>query len=75
MPKTFGYCHEIDLVLTQSNFVRRSLYSSIDPETQRTTDQKRRLGLVVVRGTQVSLVCPQDGVEEIANPFVSQDED
>lgn len=47
----------------------------VDPVTQRATDKKRRLGQVVVRGTQVSLVSPQDGVEEIANPFVSQDED
>ena len=38
------------------------------------TDKTRSLGLVVVRGTQVSLVAPQEGVEEIANPFVSQEE-
>jgi U6 snRNA-associated Sm-like protein LSm7 len=47
----------------------------LDPYTQTATDERRRLGLVVVRGTQVSLVSPQDGVEEIANPFVSQEED
>jgi U6 snRNA-associated Sm-like protein LSm7 len=41
---------------------------------QQVTDQTRKLGLVVVRGTQVSLVAPQDGVEEIANPFVAQDD-
>ena len=35
------------------------------------TEKTRKLGLVVVRGTQVSLVSPQDGVEEIANPFVA----
>jgi hypothetical protein len=29
----------------------------------------RPLGLVVCRGTQVSLICPADGMEEIANPF------
>jgi len=45
-----------------------------DPEDcERITEKSRRLGLVVVRGTQVSLVSPQDGVEEIANPFVSAD--
>jgi U6 snRNA-associated Sm-like protein LSm7 len=48
---------------------------STDPETLQATDEKRKLGLVVVRGTQVSLVSPQDGVEEIANPFVSPDEE
>lgn len=44
-----------------------------DPE--KTTDKTRRLGLVVIRGTQVSLVSPQDGMEEIANPFVIGDDD
>lgn len=48
----------------------------IDPEdSEKVTDQTRRLGLVVVRGTQVSLVSPQEGVEEIANPFLVGDED
>lgn len=47
-----------------------------DPEdSEKVTDQTRRLGLVVVRGTQVSLVSPQEGVEEIANPFLVGDED
>jgi hypothetical protein len=38
------------------------------------TSEKRKLGLVVVRGTQVSLVSPDDGMEEIANPFVAAEE-
>mmetsp|Transcript_4659 Transcript_4659/g.4801 ORF Transcript_4659/g.4801 Transcript_4659/m.4801 type:complete len:107 (+) Transcript_4659:106-426(+) len=33
------------------------------------TDETRRLGLVVCRGTHVSLISPADGMEEIANPF------
>jgi U6 snRNA-associated Sm-like protein LSm7 len=40
-----------------------------DPE--QVTSQTRRLGLVVIRGTQVSLVSPEDGTEEIANPFLA----
>lgn len=48
----------------------------LDPEdSEKVTDQTRKLGLVVVRGTQVSLVSPQDGVEEIANPFLVGDDD
>ena len=39
-----------------------------DPE--KITNQSRKLGLVVIRGTQVSLVSPEDGTEEIANPFL-----
>jgi U6 snRNA-associated Sm-like protein LSm7 len=46
-----------------------------DPEDiERVTDKTRKLGLIVVRGTQVSLVSPQDGMEEIANPFVTEEE-
>jgi len=29
----------------------------------------------VVRGTQVSLVSPEDGMEEIANPFIATTEE
>ena len=35
--------------------------------------QTRKLGLAVVRGPQVSLVSPEDGTEEISNPFLSGD--
>jgi len=37
------------------------------------TDDTRPLGLVVCRGTAVVLICPVDGMEAIANPFVPQD--
>jgi U6 snRNA-associated Sm-like protein LSm7 len=39
---------------------------------EQVTDKTRKLGLVVIRGTQVSLVSPEEGMEEIANPFVQQ---
>ena len=49
---------------------------SKDPQDpNRTTDKSRKLGLVVVRGTQVSLVSPEEGMEEIANPFNATDDD
>lgn len=44
-----------------------------DPE--QVTSQTRRLGLVVIRGTQVSLVSPEEGTEEIANPFLAGPDD
>jgi hypothetical protein len=50
-------------------------FSTLDAETQATTDKTRKLGLTVVRGTQVSLISPQNGVEEIANPFLLVDDD
>ena len=40
-----------------------------------TTDRTRNLGLVVCRGTQVALMSPSDGMEEIANPFLEGDEE
>lgn len=40
-----------------------------DPYKQ--TNETRPLGLVVCRGTSVVLISPQDGMEEIANPFAS----
>ncbi|EDO41002.1 predicted protein [Nematostella vectensis] len=37
------------------------------------SDETRQLGLVVCRGTAVVLVCPMDGMEAIANPFIQQE--
>jgi len=34
----------------------------------------RQLGLLVCRGTSVMLICPEEGFEEIANPFVAMDD-
>ncbi|RNA29383.1 U6 snRNA-associated Sm LSm7 [Brachionus plicatilis] len=35
------------------------------------TNETRALGLVVCRGTSVILISPQDGMEEIQNPFAN----
>ncbi len=37
------------------------------------TEDTRQLGLVVCRGPTVMLICPQEGMEPIANPFASQE--
>ena len=45
-----------------------------DPDdAYKLTEDTRQLGLVVCRGTSVVLICPADGMEPIANPFVQQD--
>ena len=45
-----------------------------DPEDPyRLLDETRTLGLTVCRGTSVMLVCPTDGFEEIANPFLAEE--
>ncbi|KAJ0987058.1 hypothetical protein J5N97_005414 [Dioscorea zingiberensis] len=60
-----GYDQLLNLVLDEAiEFLR----DSDDP--LKTTDQTRRLGLIVCRGTAVMLVSPTDGTDEIANPFV-----
>ena len=41
-----------------------------DPEDPyRASGQQRKLGLLAARGTSVMLISPEDGMEEIANPF------
>jgi U6 snRNA-associated Sm-like protein LSm7 len=48
----------------------------IDPDDLQTlTGQKRSLGRVVIRGPQVSLISPEEGMEEIANPFLAAEEE
>ena len=66
-----GYDELVNLVLDEcEEYIR----SADDPE--RVTARTRHLGLVVIRGTQVSLVSPEEGTEEIANPFLAgPDED
>ncbi len=47
-----------------------------DPEDAfKVTDKTRKLGLVVCRGPQVSLISPTEGMEEIENPFEDDDEE
>jgi len=60
-----GYDALMNLVLDEVQEVLR------DEEGNEAT---RSLGLVVARGTLLVLVSPVDGSEEIANPFVQQEE-
>ncbi|EDV25279.1 U6 snRNA-associated Sm-like protein LSm7 [Trichoplax sp. H2] len=39
-------------------------------DLSRISNETRQLGLVVCRGTSVVVISPNDGIEEIANPFV-----
>lgn len=65
-----GYDELINLVLEDCI---ECLRETDDPE--KISQKTRNLGLVVVRGTQVSLVSPHDGMEEISNPFLVEDEE
>ncbi|EER26791.1 Sm-like protein lsm7 [Coccidioides posadasii str. Silveira] len=60
-----GYDQLMNLVLDEVKETMR------DDEGNETT---RSLGLIVARGTLLVLISPADGSEEIANPFVQQEE-
>lgn len=63
-----GYDPLLNLVLDNtSEFLRDT------EEPYKMCEDTRSLGLVVCRGTSVVLICPQDGMESIQNPFVSAD--
>lgn len=63
-----GYDALLNLVLDDTvEFLR-------DPEDLlKITDETRNLGLVVARGTAVTVIAPNDGVEQIANPFIQEE--
>lgn len=65
-----GYDALLNLVLDDT---KEFLKDPDDP--YRLLDETRTLGLTVNRGTSVMLVCPTDGFEEIANPFLQEGEE
>ncbi|KAG5439536.1 hypothetical protein PCANB_002111 [Pneumocystis canis] len=52
------------------NLVLDEVIENLRDEDGNITDQKRQLGLVVIRGTTLVLFSPVDGSEEIKNPFL-----
>eukprot|EP00112_Aurelia_sp_Birch-Aquarium-sp1_P022017 Seg6072.1 transcript_id=Seg6072.1/GoldUCD/mRNA.D3Y31 product="U6 snRNA-associated Sm-like protein LSm7" protein_id=Seg6072.1/GoldUCD/D3Y31 len=63
-----GFDQLLNLVLDNtSEYVR----DADDP--YKLTDETRKLGLTVCRGTAVVLICPMDGMEAISNPFLQQE--
>jgi len=60
-----GYDALVNLVLDNAIEYMR------DPDDQnRLTNDTRALGLIVARGTAITVVAPLDGIEQIANPFI-----
>lgn len=55
---------------------RKSCMCWADPcEDDEGNMSTRSLGLLVARGTLLVLISPEDGSEEIENPFVQADDD
>lgn len=45
-----------------------------DPDDSlKITEETRNLGLIVARGTAITVVAPNEGIEQIPNPFVQAD--
>ena len=64
-----GYDQLVNLVLDS---VKEIIRDKNDP--YKLTKETRDLGLVVCRGTSVMCICPQNGFEQIANPFILDEE-
>jgi hypothetical protein len=47
----------------------------LDDAFEHFSGAERKLGMAICRGTTVMMVCPQDGFEEIANPFLQEDDE
>ncbi|KAH3745324.1 U6 snRNA-associated Sm LSm7 [Pelomyxa schiedti] len=62
-----GYDNLLNLVLDECV---ESIRDVDDP--YKITDEKRTLGLVVARGSQLMLISPAEGCEQIPNPFPQQ---
>ncbi|KAK7203686.1 hypothetical protein BZA70DRAFT_283177 [Myxozyma melibiosi] len=67
-----GYDQLMNLVLDD---VVEHLRGDVGEDGNAPEDQTRPLGLVVVRGPLLLLISPVDGSEEIANPFIAQEEE
>jgi U6 snRNA-associated Sm-like protein LSm7 len=46
----------------------------LDEALEQFSGSSRNLGTTICRGTTVMTVCPQDGYEEIENPFLQDQE-
>uniref|UniRef100_A0A914UNA7 Uncharacterized protein n=1 Tax=Plectus sambesii TaxID=2011161 RepID=A0A914UNA7_9BILA len=55
----------------ESNVSNKSVRQQYDPH--KLTNDTRQLGLIVARGTAITVVAPNDGIEQIANPFIQAD--
>ena len=65
-----GYDPMVNIVIDDTV---EHLRSSADPYIA--SGETRELGRVVCRGTNVTMCAPEEGYEEIANPFAAQAED
>uniref|UniRef100_A0A670IB04 Sm domain-containing protein n=1 Tax=Podarcis muralis TaxID=64176 RepID=A0A670IB04_PODMU len=68
----YSYIDKTICVKFQGGREASGVLKGFDPLLNLLTEDTRQLGLVVCRGTSVVLICPQDGMEAIPNPFIQQ---
>jgi len=65
---------EVTGVLKGFDQLLNLVLDEVEEALQEPEPQTRQLGLVVLRGPTITLLSPVDGSEEIANPFLNQEE-
>ncbi|KAJ1029230.1 hypothetical protein NDA18_000698 [Ustilago nuda] len=68
--EVFGILKGFDQLM---NLVMDEVTESLRDEEGNVTDKTRSLGLVVLRGTALTVINPADGFESIENPFAQAD--
>ncbi|EDQ87225.1 uncharacterized protein MONBRDRAFT_38016 [Monosiga brevicollis MX1] len=63
-----GHDQLLNMVLDDA---QEYLRDATDPT--RLTDETRTLGLIVCRSSSIVVISPEDGMEEIANPFLAME--
>ncbi|KAJ5029003.1 hypothetical protein PSV08DRAFT_398484 [Bipolaris maydis] len=66
-----GYDQLMNLVLDE---VKEALTAYLTTADEHGNIRYRKLGLIVARGTLLVVISPVDGSEEIANPFLQEEE-
>lgn len=69
VPHPLVHCY---IVTTVTDYIVSFSLDADDPF--KITDETRSIGLVICRGTSVVLICPFDSMEQIANPFIQQEQ-
>ncbi|SPO32288.1 related to snRNP protein [Ustilago trichophora] len=68
--EVFGTLKGFDQLM---NLVMDEVVESLRDEEGNVTDKTRNLGLVVLRGTALTVINPADGFESIENPFAQSE--
>ncbi len=66
-----GFDQLVNIVLDETVEILQAATSGAAATGAGATPATRNLGLIVCRGPNITVVCPDDGMREIDNPFVA----